>query len=112
MTSLDLDTITKLLKEQEKPQPPKKVSNEPKPHEGPLGVLLQSDNCKMCARGDNFRTKNIRAMYTVDGTPLCTPHAMYVLSCICVENGYEVQIEGKVENVNGSGGTKSLPGDL
>ena len=115
MSSLDLDAITQLLEQEKKPQraaAPKKVSNEPDPHEGPLGVLLQSENCKMCARGDNYRTKYIRAMYTVNGTPLCQPHAMYVLSCICVENGYEAQIEGIVSSVNSSGNNKSLPGDL
>lgn len=112
MSSLDLDTITQLLEQEKKPQKPpapKKVSD---PHKGPLDVLLQSDRCSMCARGDNYRTRNIQAMYTVNNIPLCTPHAMYVLSCICVENGYEAQIEGIVSSVNSSGNNKSLPGDL
>jgi len=63
-------------------------------HKGPLGVLTRPGYCTWCPG-------NIaKAMYTVNGIPLCTPHAMYQLSVICVENDYNVQVAGRVENGN------------
>lgn len=82
--ALDADAIHALLSGEDR----HKAENLKVNREGPLGVLLQSENCSMCARGDSPYTKKVTAMYTVDGTPLCGAHAMYRLSKICVQNGY------------------------
>jgi hypothetical protein len=91
----DVDLFAELLNEPEvKPKKPKK---QPKPkkadapeHTGPLGVLSQSRICSYCRSINPDTTR--RAMYSVNGEPMCAPHAMYVLSCICVDNNYPVTI--------------------
>lgn len=83
--ALDLDAIQALLSGEDK----HKAENLKVNREGPLDVLPQSQNCSMCARGENPRSKRVTAMYTVEGIPLCGAHAMYQLSKICVQNGYK-----------------------
>lgn len=109
--ALTTDDILNLLKDGKKDivqQPKNELSAKEKIHprfdDQPLGVLLQSQVCSMCNRGEG-RKANTRAMYTVDNTPLCLPHACYVLSMICLDNGYEVQVACKVPVVE-------LPGQL
>jgi hypothetical protein len=63
-------------------------------HKGPLGVLRLPGYCTFCPGNMS------KAMYTVNGVPLCTPHAMYQLSKICVDNDYHVQVAGRVNNGN------------
>lgn len=83
--ALDLDAIQALLSGEDR----HKAENLKVNREGPLDVLLQSQNCQMCARNESPFSKRVTAMYTVEGTPLCALHAMYALSKICVQNGYK-----------------------
>ena len=62
-------------------------------HKGPLGVLRLPGTCAFCP-GE----LRVKAMYSVNGVPLCTPHAMYQLSKICVDNGYHVQVAGRIND--------------
>lgn len=89
ITALDFDTITEILKGE----------SPAVAHKGPLGVLIQSDYCVMCARQNGPKVK---VMYSVNGDPLCSPHAMYVLSKICMDNGYEVTISEDVSDKSSS----------
>jgi len=108
--ALTTDDILNLLKDGKKDiveKPKTELSAKDRIHprfdDQPLGVLLQSDTCNMCRRGNN-RNPAI-AMYTVDNTPLCLAHACYALSMICLNNGYEVQVACKVPETE-------LPGQL
>lgn len=95
MTSLSMDAISALLEGERKP-------SDPRPLSGPLEVLIQSEYCVMCARNNHSVSKSVTAMYTVNGDPLCAAHAMYKLSLICVDNGYKVEVAGKVPQLPGT----------
>lgn len=94
MTSLSMDAITALLEGDRKTSDPR-----PLPTNSPLEVLIQSDYCAMCLRENGPK---VSTMYTVNKTPLCAAHAMYRLSLICVDNGYKVEVAGKVAQLPGT----------
>lgn len=91
--SLSLEDITKLLEGGRKA-----TDARPIPDNFPVQVLIQSDWCQMCLRQNG---PQVNSMYTVNGETLCTPHAMYVLSFICVNNGYKMDVASKIPDKPG-----------
>lgn len=100
--ALSVDQITLLLESGSSASDKARERNLKVNREGPVDVLTQPKPCVMCIRQNG---PEVKAMYTVNDDPLCSPHAMYILSAICVDNGYDVSIAGKVEEVE-------LPGQL
>jgi len=87
------DDILRLLESDRKPSEPR-----PLPSNFPVEVLIQPECCNMCKRQNG---PEVKVMYTVNGEPLCFPHAVYVLSWLLLDNGVDVEVAGKVPDMPG-----------
>jgi len=136
MSSLDIDTITALLKEDKKPKPQagNKSSTSAYPPNVHVGPLRRTDKNYTCVSKNCRAPSNLK----VNGAPYCTAHALDELNriilkltglewvideCDCKSGYYSRQSSHaddcavyerikELDSVNGSGGTESLPGEL